>query len=283
MCEEVLLRARVLMRWTLRVGLVLWAILLLAEVGSPMVDLERLWILGLVGGGTLLCVRGLKRSIERGETFRLREAAVEILRTDPQLRSPSWRRSLVAYLLWPDRKLLSMFSWKGRLEELLAATLEGILGHPLPQHACRACGWMFLSTMAHLHPGRHNKSQGEYQPEAPLNEDLDSLQVILASLVMCTAVFRLGTLKWGPGYWPISRGRISHLRRRWIPLCTLEPSHRSLPPALEGEVAAALKANPGYAAEWAAALECWLFRGEREGISVILRGLQVVRAPGAFH
>jgi hypothetical protein len=248
-------------------------LLLIKDLTASHPDSTRiLWML-LAGGGALYFLKVGSGALERELARRARRRARHLLTGGGGIPDEESRRDAVAFLIGRDEARLRPFPWVERSHRLVGGILLGVLSLSHPRAGCHRamarCLCLLEMGRAHWGLGRFAEGPGEKTSLEEL-EDERVLQLLLAVLVLLSALFRLHLVRWGMPSGPFARRPMARLRGSWFPFCALEPSSRIFPPPLPQEADDILGACDPSGAWLLGTLSSWIFWGDGEAFPLFV-------------
>ncbi len=260
----------------LRLGLLAWVCVVIWRLTHvPSQVQETLGIMLLGGAGLFFMGRWIRRW-ERTMHRECRLFSKEALNAQQSLSSPSRVKLLVSCLFLADATLPSRPLLRQRVERFLGGFVSSLGPSPMERRpwlsAISAPLWSLELARSYWTGEVPGKDWAEKGREAFSQfRDEEILELLLASILEVSALFRLHLLLWGMPAQALGRGNISRLRRSWLPFCAMEPKEIIFPPSLPKELKEALHKDPTLAKgkELCRAWLLWLGKGQ--GLSELLQ------------
>lgn len=236
-------------RFVLRGCCLTWALIVIWSLTRTPVHVEQTLGIMVLGGGILFLLgmglQGWEKAIRR-ECFCLSK---EIFHAHPSPQ-PSWGAELLAYcLLGGDVKQFTRSDLRKRIQRFLESFVQVLnrsgMDRRLWMQAVAAPLWALESAGAHW-AGKATPRNIHAGAKDPFLEfrDEEILELLLASILGISALFRLHLRVWGMPSQAFGRRSISSLRRSWLPFCAMEPTEVAFPPPVPRELKEALKEEP---------------------------------------
>lgn len=256
-------------RLILRVGSLAWSFAVIWNLTRSPVRVEETLGMMILGGGSLFLLGKGLQGWERAIRRECRRLSKEIPSVNRSLHS-SWSVQLfVSSLLGGDARLLNRSDLRKRIQRFLESFVhvlkESRMDRSLWLQAVSAPLWTLELAGGHWARKQTNQNpQGIGRKVFLEFRDEEILELLLASILGISALFRLHLRVWGIPAQNFARKSISLLRRTWLPFCSMEPTEVAFPPPLPRELKEALQEDPILAKgkELCPAWLLWLGRGQ---------------------
>jgi hypothetical protein len=270
LCKRILLlRGVAWARLVLRGGSLAWALAVIWSLTRPSVHVEETVGIMILGGGILFLLGKTVQGWEKAIRRECRCLSKELFHAG-QVSHPLGSAKLLVYcLLQGDAKRFGRSDLRKRVQRFLESSVqilqEGGMHRHLWLNAISALLWTLESAGAHW-AGKSTSQRIQARATDLFLEfrDEDILDLLLASIVGISALFRFHLWVWGMPTQGFGRGSISVLRRSWLPFCAMEPTEVTFPPPLPRGLKETLSKDPVLAngKELCQAWLTWLGKGQ---------------------
>ncbi len=236
-------------RIVLRGGSLAWALVVIWSLTRSPVHVEQTLGIMVLGGSILFLLgmglQGWEKAIRR----ECRCLSKEFFHAHPSPQ-PSWYAKLLIYcLLGSDAKRFKRSDLRKRIQRFLESSVQILvqsgmekrlwmqaISAPLWALEWAGAHWAGRGTPPNIHAGARDLFL-EFRDE-------EILELLLASILGISALFRLHLRVWGMPSRGFGRKSISSLRRSWLPFCAMEPTEVAFPPPIPRELKEALREEP---------------------------------------
>lgn len=263
-------------RLILRGGCLAWALAVIWNLTrSPLCAEQTLGIM-ILGGGSLFLMGRVLKGWEEAFRRQCRNLSKEIIRGKKTPCSRLGAQLLVSCLLESDLKRLSRSDFRKRtrrfLESFVPALGKSHMERLLWLQAVSAPLWTLK--LARSYWGSKGAARDLQGTETALFMEFkeeEILELLLASILVISALFRLQLRIWGMPQQGLARANISFLRRRWLPFCAMEPFEAVFPPVFPKELSQALREDP-VLARGKELCKAWVFwLGKAQGLNELIQ------------
>ncbi len=237
-------------RLILRASSLAWAIVVVWNLTRTAIFLEQTLVMMILGGGLLFFMGKCLHRWERAARRECRRIAKDMMIACQAQDVCFNARSVVSCLVEQDLKHLKNSRFRKRLEDFLERFVIILAQRGKDRttwlKATSASLWSLELAKGHWGPkqfqeeGLEEKSKGLFFGF----RDEEILELLLASILAVSALFRLHLLIWGMPAGGLHRQNISRLRTSWLPFCAMEPTEVMFPPSLPQQLEKDLLTNP---------------------------------------